>query len=267
MIKLIADGQMSTLRSTLCATGQHITFLDTAKGTFSYSLDMALNDWALKIVVIECSISDNKGLELLRDIKRRRPDVPVLFVCSSESDHTVAEALRYGARDCFKKPVAVLKLKGKIKDLQTIINMPHEQRVAFKALDTHLPEPASVTTAAPETILRALNFIDYNLADHAITAKRIAKNANMSLYHFCRIFKRYTTKSPMNYVSFMRVEKAKDMLKNNSGSMTIYQIAMAVGFYNASNFNKHFKRVTGLTPSTYRHSANPPSRSSISPQF
>jgi AraC family transcriptional regulator len=60
----------------------------------------------------------------------------------------------------------------------------------------------------------------------------------------------------MQYVSIMRVKKAKDLLKNNSGNMNICHIATAVGFYDASNFNRHFKKVTGLTPSAYRRSAN-----------
>jgi AraC-like DNA-binding protein len=264
MITLIADGQACTLRSTLCTAGQHIAFLDTAEGFFSQRLDMNLEDYALEIVVIECSISDNIGLELLRVIKRRRPDVPVVFVSSSDSDRTVAEALRSGARDCFKKPVDVRKFNERIKILQTLKSMQHEQRVQLSALaldtlqlDRLQPALASVTTAAPENILRVLHFIDYNLADHTLTTNRLAEKAGMSLYHFCRIFKSCTAKSPMQYVSIMRVKKAKDLLKNNSDNMNICQVAMAVGFYDASNFNKHFKRITGFTPSTYRHSANP----------
>jgi AraC-like DNA-binding protein len=256
MITLIADGQVCTLRSTLCAAGQQIALLDTAEGSFSHRLDMTLKDCALEIVVIECSISDNIGLELLRVIKRRRPDVPVLFVCSSDSDRTVAEALRSGARDCFKKPFEVRELNERIKVLQTLKSRQYEQRVPLRVLDTLQPIPASVTTAAPENILRALHFIDHNLTDRTLTANRLAEKAGMSLYHFCRTFKRCTAKSPMQYVSIMRVKKAMDLLKNNSGNMNISQIAMAVGFYDASNFNKHFKRVTGLTPSAYRRSAN-----------
>jgi two-component system, response regulator YesN len=257
MITLIADSRVCALRSSLCTAGQHNEFLDTAEDFFSHRLDVTLKNCALNIIVIECYISDNKGLELLRFVKRRRPDVPVLFVCSSDSDHTVAEALGYGARDCFKKPVPVRIFLERIKVLQTIKSRPQEQRVPLKAMATLQPVPDPVTTAVPETILRALQFIDYNLADRTITTKRLAKKAGMSLYHFCRTFKHCTTKSPMQYVSFMRVQKAKVLLKENSGSMNIGQIAIAVGFYDASIFDKHFKRVTGLTPSAYRHSVYP----------
>jgi two-component system, response regulator YesN len=257
MFTIIADSKVCTLQSTLCKAGQQNAFLDTAEDSFYHRLDVTLKNCALNIIVIECSISDNKGLELLRFVKRRRPDVPVLFVCSSDSDHTVVEALRAGARDCFKKPVPVRILMERIEVLQTLKGRQHEQRIPLKALSMHQLVPNSVTTAAPETILRALQFIDYNLADHTITTKRLAKKAGMSLYHFCRTFKHCTTKSPMQFVSFLRVQKAKVLLKENSGSMNIGQIAMAVGFYDASIFDKHFKRVTGLTPSAYRHSVHP----------
>ena len=254
MILLIANGQFCSLRSTLSGNGHNFAFLSSGKDSFSHDLDATLENRELEIVVIDCQLNDNKGLKLLTKLKKRRPDVPVLFVCSSNSERTIFEALRLGARDCFKKPVEVQKFKERIIALQKMRGMSHERRVPFKTLNRHQTYPTPFTTDMPENILRTIYYIDNNLADHTLTIERLAEKAGMSKYHFCRVFKRYAARSPMQYVSYMRVAKAKDLLKYDSGNMTISLIASAVGFYDASNFNKNFKKVTGLTPSTYRQS-------------
>jgi AraC family transcriptional regulator len=67
-----------------------------------------------------------------------------------------------------------------------------------------------------------------------------------------QIFNRHASKNPMQYISCVRVKKAKELLKYDSANMSISQIATAVGFYDSSNLNKHFKKVTGLTPSAFK---------------
>lgn len=254
MILLIAEGQFSSLRSTLSGEKHEFAFMSTGKGSFSHDLGDTLEDSELEIVVIECNINDMKGLKLLASIKEHRPDVPVLFVCSSASKRTIAEAMRLGARDCLTKPVEVIKFKKRIKTLQSLRNMSHERRVPLINLSRSRPYPETITSDIPESILRTIHYIDDNLADHTLTVERLAEKAGVSKYHFCRVFKRYTTRSPMQYVSFVRVENAKNLLKSNRANISISSIATAVGFFDSSNFDKHFRDVTGLSPSAYRKS-------------
>ena len=110
MILLIGDYSLCSLSTTLSNTGQKIAFLQTNEPLFSQNLGNALEDAALEIAVIECVLHEHQGLALLRKIKQNRHDVPVIFICPSDSDRTVAEAFRLGAWDCFRKPVDVLRL-------------------------------------------------------------------------------------------------------------------------------------------------------------
>ena len=54
---------------------------------------------------------------------------------------------------------------------------------------------------------------------------------------------------PAHYIQLYRVEKSKELLLNSSA--TIEEIAVAVGFANASYFCKVFKSLTGMTPSEF----------------
>ena len=219
---------------------------------FSRDLKSVLRDKALEVALIECVLDDHQGLALLKKIKDQRSDVAVIFVCSSDSDNIVTEAFRLGARECFNKPVDVLRLKDRIKVLRKLKRTSKEQRVPFHLDDACFLKLPHITTDAPENILRVVNHIEEHLPDRALSIERLAGIAGMSPFHFCRVFKKHTTKTPMQFISWLRVEKAKDLLRYNSANMPVYQIASTVGFYDASNLIRHFKKATGLTPTTFK---------------
>jgi AraC-like DNA-binding protein len=95
----------------------------------------------------------------------------------------------------------------------------------------------------------AIRYIEENLSN-VICLDDIAEKANVSKYHFCRLFKKRVGMSPLRFATCMRIEKAKELLKNDD--LTISTAAANVGFNDISSFIKQFKRLTGMTPSSYR---------------
>ena len=56
--------------------------------------------------------------------------------------------------------------------------------------------------------------------------------------------------SPLEYLTLLRVERAKELL--SSTSLTIREISAQVGYYDPGSFIRRFKQVTGETPLQYR---------------
>ncbi len=83
-----------------------------------------------------------------------------------------------------------------------------------------------------------------------ISISEISQVALMTGPAFCRYFKKYTKKTFTQFVNEYRVRQAVRLIGN--GNKSIAQISGEVGFNNFSHFNKHFKRVTGATPSNYK---------------
>lgn len=104
---------------------------------------------------------------------------------------------------------------------------------------------------APEYV-KALEYIDEHLSDR-ITLSNIAEYANITTKTLTRHFKKNQNMSPMRYVNFMRIEKAKALLQGNN---SIGQIASALGFDDPLYFSTVFRRFTGLSPEKYRKSFN-----------
>jgi len=96
-------------------------------------------------------------------------------------------------------------------------------------------------------LVQAKLFIDAHYADN-IDLSNIADEAYFSKFHFIRRFKNIYRKTPHQYLIFVRIEKARELLKAN---VPVSEVCYAVGFESLSSFSHLFKRVVGLAPSAY----------------
>ena len=96
--------------------------------------------------------------------------------------------------------------------------------------------------------VRAKLFIDENFASD-IDLSRIADEACFSKFHFVRLFKEIYGRTPHQYLTHVRVDKAKEYLDEGQ---TVAAACFKVGFDSISSFTGLFKRRTGQTPRLYQ---------------
>lgn len=102
-----------------------------------------------------------------------------------------------------------------------------------------------------ESINKAISYIENNVATD-IQLKDIAVQANISQYHFHRVFKSLTGDTTKNFLTRLRLEKAALKLKHSKDE--IGQISLDNGYKNHETFTRAFKDYFGLTPLDYRSS-------------
>jgi AraC-like DNA-binding protein len=83
-----------------------------------------------------------------------------------------------------------------------------------------------------------------------ISLEELAKLAGMSPRYFCRFFRALIHRTPMDYLSYYRIERACNLLANASVSVT--EAAYCCGFNDSSYFVKIFKKYKGTTPKQYQ---------------
>jgi AraC-like DNA-binding protein len=101
----------------------------------------------------------------------------------------------------------------------------------------------------PPVITRAKEYIATHQADD-LTLSQVAGAVNTSTFYFCKIFRRVTGLNFTDYVSRIRIEKARNLLLNRN--LRISEIAYEVGFQSLTHFNRVFKRILGVSPTKYR---------------
>jgi AraC family transcriptional regulator len=79
---------------------------------------------------------------------------------------------------------------------------------------------------------------------------RYAALAELSDYHFSRVFKQSTGMSPSSYFIHLRIELAKALLEE--GDQSIIDVCVAVGYTSPGHFSTLFRGAAGLTPGDYR---------------
>ena len=96
--------------------------------------------------------------------------------------------------------------------------------------------------------MQAKLFIDGNYAQK-MDAGEIADEACYSKFHFIRTFRSIYGKTPHQYLTAVRIEKAKELLERG---LSVTEACLAVGFDGLGSFTGLFKRRVGMTPSEYR---------------
>ena len=103
--------------------------------------------------------------------------------------------------------------------------------------------------AEPAAVVRAKNYVRDHLQDD-ITLTDVAKAACTSTFYICKLFKRHTGLNLTEYISRLRVERAKELLQNPQARIS--EIAYEVGFQSLTHFNRVFRALVGKSPTDHR---------------
>ena len=94
------------------------------------------------------------------------------------------------------------------------------------------------------------SFILKHYTEPNFTVAAIGEFMGLSEVHIRRIFKNSVSCSPVAYINYLKIEKAKNLLRSSNYSVT--EIAESVGINDPYYFSRFFKKSTGMTPTDYR---------------
>ena len=99
------------------------------------------------------------------------------------------------------------------------------------------------------TIQKVLEYINLHLGDH-ISNEDLSANANMSISHLAKVFKKETGVTMTEYIALLRCKKAANLLKKTN--LPIQEISSYVGYSDNNYFVKVFKKNYDMTPTEFR---------------
>jgi AraC-like DNA-binding protein len=113
----------------------------------------------------------------------------------------------------------------------------------------------AVAPEEPKAVASAKQFVQSHI-EEPVRLAQVAGHVHVSPFHFCKLFKRATGMTLTEYVSRVRVEKAKSLLVDPS--LRISEVVFAAGFGSIPRFNSVFKRYVGMPPTEYRATLRTP---------
>ena len=120
-----------------------------------------------------------------------------------------------------------------------------------KAVSMKQENPANIKYS--HVISRAEKYVAENFCDPNISLISVAKEVGLSSAHFSTVFSQTLGRSFINYLTAMRIERAKELLATTS--LKLSTIAMEIGYNEPNYFSHVFRKLEGITPKEYRNRA------------
>ena len=85
-----------------------------------------------------------------------------------------------------------------------------------------------------------------------ISLEEVSRSVDISSYYFSKLFKEETGENFIEYLTAIRIEKAKELLHHRE--ISIKNISIETGYSDPNYFSRIFKKQVGITPTEYRES-------------
>ena len=194
-----------------------------------------------QIVFTDIRMPGQDGLTMLAGLRSEFPDMQVAVLTGYRDFNYAQEAIRLGVSRFLLKP-------SKMDEI-------HE---ALTAMTEHLKKSAPDTEAEPENptagrflVHQAMAYMEKHYAEK-LTLQEVAEACYVSQWHLSKLLNRYAEKNFYDILNSLRVQKAKELLKDPS--LRIGEIGERVGYADTAHFARVFKKLTGMSANEYRNS-------------
>lgn len=198
---------------------------------------------------------DTLSLNLLIEVKRSAPSIPITMLTMQHSEDLAVWAFRSGVWDYLVLPLQQTERNRYLKSLRELCLLRSSEdtgkhaQVLTRAAD--LPESVRLTAdhQKHQPLQKAVTYIEQHFKE-SIEQRELAELCGMTPFRFSRVFKQIYGVGFLEFVQRKRMEKAESLLNNSE--MPITSIAYAVGFQDPSYFARAFKQHFGCSPSEFR---------------
>ena len=188
------------------------------------------------IALLDIEMPGMNGIELAKYIKEKYAECIIIFITAYDRFDYAIEAMHIKAFDYLLKP-------WKEERLCELINTAIENVRSMQKTD-------SIVHSQKDVIK---DYIDRNYKKD-ISAKDVAGILGYSDVYFSKVFKQLFDDNFINYLTKIRIDRAKVLLKDIS--FNIKEVGKSVGYADSNYFTKVFKRSIGISPSEYRSKHN-----------
>ncbi|KYH29507.1 MULTISPECIES: response regulator transcription factor [Clostridium] len=191
------------------------------------------------IILMDIKMPEKTGLDAQKEIIEFLPNVKTIIITAYEQFSYAQTAIKYGVIDYLLKPIRPI-------DLKMVVNKALK---SIEKVDSIKVKDLKSKDISENTIKAVLKYIDNNYS-RDISLNTVANHVHLNSQYLSRYFKQKLGITFTQYVTNLKIEKAKKLLINTDKSIT--QVSMEVGFSDVSYFSKVFYKNENLSPYKFK---------------
>jgi len=196
------------------------------------------------LLIADINMPGMDGLDLIREVKSRFPDIFVVFLTGYDTFEFAQHAINFGAVGYLLKPVNRAELVEQLEKVKIRISELESAKHGIVISKGKTPVK-NLTVQQVKSIIEE----SYRMPDLSLDyiADKLGYNAN----YISGLFKKIIGISVVQYITNCRMEAAVKLMNEGQDSMTLADICEQVGYYDVFYFSKRFKELYGAPPSDY----------------
>ncbi|MEK4061367.1 MULTISPECIES: response regulator transcription factor [unclassified Paenibacillus] len=201
------------------------------------------------LLITDVRMPEVSGLDLIRSLEGQTRKPVVIVISGYAEFEYVQQALQLGAVNYLLKPLDKGELLQVVEAALKREEEEQRREKLEKLVDHKLLEMDPERSGMGEPVKEALVYVEQHLQEQLGMAE-VAGLIHLNASYFSVLFKEQTGVPFSEYVSRLRVQRAKEMLLQTR--MSIGEIGERVGYRTDKYFIKVFKSLEGISPSRYR---------------
>lgn len=193
------------------------------------------------LIITDISMPGMNGLAMIAGLKGEFPDMEISILTGFRDFEYAQRAIQLGVTRLILKPSNIKEIEEAVS---TMVSNLKKKNIHIKLEDS---EPNSANSFI---VKNALKYIQENYTKK-ITLAEVAEKTYVSQWYLSKLLNKHTGKSFSDILNKIRINVAKDLLKNPS--MRIGNIAEEVGFVDMAHFSRVFKKFEGCSANEYRN--------------
>ena len=216
----------------------------------AFSLRSALDimeQYRIDILISDIEMPNGSGLQLLENLRERGSEISCIFItCHPEFDY-MRRAIQLRSSDYILKPILYDELFRVLLRLTRQMDAGTE---TASAVESAVPTAVLPESTAGQNVEDAVKeYIREHMMEN-ISVADIADTLHFNHQYLMRVFKKKTGLSILEYMTQLRMDAAKTVLKNSE--LPIREVSMMVGYTDYAYFTRVFRKEVGVSPSQYR---------------
>ena len=198
------------------------------------------------LCLVDINMPIINGLEFIRNLKNISEESLVVIISGYDNFDYALKALKLHVYDYLLKPVPKT-------DFFNLMRKIHEElKLKYNLSDYEKDRNRPLEYSA--IVLRVKEFIDDNYSDSELNLSKVALVFNINKTYISKLMKQELGMSFIEYLTDVRLSKAREIIKNDVLRTPMYEIAARVGYGSQHYFSRVFKHVVGVSPLEYRNS-------------